>query len=52
MILYHVIVVVGTLLTLYLGARSIEKTNKIMMPLFFIILLIRAASVAMLPDVS
>lgn len=31
---YHVIVVVGTLLTLYLGARSIEKTNKIMMPLF------------------
>ena len=49
---YHVIVVVGTLLTLYLGARSIEKTNKIMMPLFFIIFLILAVSVAMLPDVS
>ncbi len=49
---YHVIVVVGTLLTLYLGARSIEKTNKIMMPLFFIILLILAVRVAMLPDVS
>ena len=32
---YHIIVVVGTLLTLYLGAHSIEKTNKIMMPLFF-----------------
>ena len=49
---YHVIVVVGTLLMLYLGARSIEKTNKIMMPLFFIIFLILAVRVAMLPDVS
>ena len=49
---YHVIVVVGTLLTLYLGARSIEKTNKIMMPLFFVIFLILAVRVAMLPDVS
>ena len=49
---YHVIVVVGTLLTLYLGARSIEKTNKIMMPLLFIIFLILAVRVAMLPDVS
>ena len=49
---YHVIVVVGTLLTLYLVARSIEKTNKIMMPLFFIIFLILAVRVAMLPDVS
>ena len=49
---YHVIVVVGTLLTLYLGARSSEKTNKIMMPLFFIIFLILAVRVAMLPDVS
>ena len=28
---YHVIVVVGTLLTLFLGAHSIEKTNKVMM---------------------
>ena len=46
---YHIIVVVGTLLTLFLGARSIEKTNKIMMPLFFIIFLILAARVAMMP---
>ena len=46
---YHIIVVVGTLLTLYLGAHSIEKTNKIMMPLFFIIFLILAVRVAMLP---
>ena len=44
--------VVGTLLTLYLGAHSIEKTNKIMMPLFFIIFLILAVRVAMLPNVA
>ena len=31
---YHLIVVIGTLLTLTLGADSIEKSNKIMMPLF------------------
>lgn len=49
---YHIIVVVGTLLTLYLGAHSIEKTNKIMMPLFFIIFLILAVRVAMLPNVA
>ena len=30
---FHAVVVVGTLLTLLLGARSIEKSNKIMMPL-------------------
>ena len=34
---YHIVVVVGTLLTLFLGARSIEKTNKVMMPVFFVI---------------
>lgn len=31
---FHIIVVVGTLLTLLLGAKSIEKSNKIMMPVF------------------
>lgn len=46
---YHVIVVVGTLLTLFLGAHSIEKTNKVMMPLFFLIFLILAARAAFLP---
>lgn len=46
---YHVIVVVGTLLTLLLGANSIEKTNKVMMPLFFIIFLVLAVRVALLP---
>ncbi len=48
---FHVIVVVGTLLTLFLGAKSIEKTNKIMMPLFFLIFLALAVRVAFLPDV-
>lgn len=46
---YHIIVVVGTLLTLFLGAKSIEKSNKIMMPLFFVIFVILAIRVAMLP---
>lgn len=46
---YHIIVVIGTLLTLFLGAKSIEKTNKIMMPVFFIIFMILAVRVAMLP---
>ena len=46
---FHVIVVVGTLLTLLLGAKSIERSNKIMMPLFFIIFLILAVRVAFLP---
>ncbi|MCI8398524.1 MAG: sodium-dependent transporter [Oscillibacter sp.] len=46
---FHAIVVVGTLLTLLLGANSIEKTNKVMMPLFFIIFVILAVRVAFLP---
>ncbi|MFR1809118.1 MAG: sodium-dependent transporter [Pygmaiobacter massiliensis] len=49
---YHVVVVIVTLLTLLLGAKSIEKTNKVMMPLFFIIFIILAVRVAMLPDVA
>ena len=39
---YHIVVVVGTLLTLFLGAHIIEKTNKVMMPLFFLIFLVLA----------
>lgn len=49
---YHVIVVVGTLLTLLLGAKSIEKSNKVMMPLFFVIFLILAIRVAFLPGAA
>lgn len=46
---YHIVVVVGTLLTLFLGASSIEKTNKVMMPLFFLIFVILGIRVAFLP---
>lgn len=46
---YHLIVLVGTLLTLLFGAKSIEKSNKIMMPLFFILIVILAGRVAFLP---
>ena len=46
---FHVIVVIGTLLTLLLGAKSIEKSNKVMMPLFFLIFLVLAVRVAFLP---
>ena len=46
---FHVIVVVGTLLTLLLGAKSIERTNKVMMPLFFVIFVILAVRVFMMP---
>ncbi len=48
---FHIIVVVITLFSLFFGAKSIEKTNKIMMPVFFVIFLILMVRVAMLPDV-
>ena len=46
---FHIIVVLGTLLTLLLGAKSIERSNKVMMPVFFIIFVVLAVRVAMLP---
>lgn len=49
---FHIIVVVGTLLTLLLGAKSIELSNKIMMPLFFLIFVVLAIRVALLPGVA
>lgn len=49
---WHVIVVVVTLLTLIMGATGIEKTNKFMMPLFFVIFVILAVRVSMLPGAS
>jgi NSS family neurotransmitter:Na+ symporter len=45
---FHIIVVIGTLLTLLLGAKSIEKTNRVMMPVFFIIFIVLAIRVAFL----
>ena len=49
---FHIIIVVATLLTLVFGASSIEKSNKIMMPLFFVIFAILAIRVSMLPGSS
>ena len=49
---FHIIVVVVTLLTLLLGAKSIEKSNKIMMPVFFIIFAVLAVRVAFLPGAA
>lgn len=47
---YHVIVVLITLLTCITGAHSIEKANKIMMPLFFVLFVFLAIRVALLPN--
>lgn len=49
---FHIIIVVGTLLTLLLGAHSIEKSNKIIMPLFFLIFAVLAIRVAFLPGAA
>ena len=49
---FHAVVVAGTLLTLLLGAKSIEKSNKVMMPLFFLIFAVLAVRVAFLPGAA
>ena len=49
---FHAIVVVATMLTLLLGAKSIEKTNKVMMPTFFIIFVVLAIRVSLLPGAA
>lgn len=45
---YHFIVIILTLLTCYDGAKTIEKTNKIIMPAFFILFVGLAIRVATL----
>lgn len=49
-LIYHLAIIVITLLTCFGGASSIEKTNKIMMPTFFVLFLILAIKVATLPN--
>lgn len=46
----HFIVIAITLLTCVKGADSIEKSNKIMMPLFFIMFIILMIRVAFIPN--
>lgn len=48
-IVFHIIIIVITLITLFLGSKSIEKSNKIMMPLLIIIFVILAIRVSFLP---
>lgn len=47
---YHVIVISVTLLTIVFGAKTIEKSNKIMMPLFFILFSILAVRILLLTE--
>lgn len=44
----HLVIIVISLLTVILGAKGIEKTNKIMMPIFFILFVILAIRVLFL----
>lgn len=46
---YHALVIILTLVTIVFGAHTIEKSNKIMMPLFFILFAALAVRVAFLP---
>ena len=46
---FHVVVVVGSLATLLLGAKTIELSCKVMMPVFYVIFIILAVRVAMMP---
>ncbi|EFI42676.1 sodium-dependent transporter [Peptoniphilus sp. oral taxon 386] len=47
---YHLVIVFGVIITLVVGTKGIEKTNKIMMPLFFILFCILAVRVLFLKD--
>lgn len=49
---FHVIVVLITGMTLLFGAKSIERSNKIMMPIFFAVFVILAIRVAFLPGAA
>lgn len=46
---YHLVIIIVTLFTIMFGAKTIEKTNKIMMPLFFILFIILAIRILFLP---
>ena len=47
---YHIIVIILTLLTCYGGAKTLEKSNKIMIPAFFVLFLGLAIRVLTLPN--
>lgn len=47
---YHLVVLLFTLLTITLGANTIERSNKIMMPLFFLLFVVLAVRIVFLPN--
>lgn len=49
---FHAIAIILTIITCLGGASSIEKSNKIMMPAFFILFVVLAIKVATLPNAS
>ncbi len=49
---FHILIIIATLLTTLLGVKSIEKTNKVMMPLFFILFVFLAIRMAFIPNIS
>ena len=49
---FHVVIVAITILTLLLGAKGIEKSNKVMMPVFFVIFVVLAIRVSFLPGAA
>ena len=49
-VIYHIAIIVIVSLTLTVGAKSIEKTNKIMMPVFFILFIVLAIRVLLLDN--
>ena len=50
LVFYHLIIIVATCLTCIGGASTIEKSNKVMMPAFFVLFLILAIRIFFLPN--
>ncbi|MFV0380060.1 MAG: sodium-dependent transporter [Anaerorhabdus sp.] len=47
---YHIVIIIIVMLTLFFGVKSIEKTNTIMMPIFFLIFVVLAIRVFFLDN--
>lgn len=48
-VFYHLLVIILTIITCLGGAKTIEKSNKIMMPAFFVLFLLLAIRILFLP---
>lgn len=49
-VVYHFLIILATLLTCIKGAKTIEKSNKIMMPAFFVLFVVIAIYIFTLPN--